>query len=250
MPPHHDIIYGMNPVREVLKSGRREVQHLWCAPTRSGAPFNELRVVARQRGVRMEELGAAQLQQKAQTPHHQGVVAQVGPYRYVGLEDVLSAPDVRDPLLVLLDCVQDPHNFGAVLRTALGCGAAAVIVPKDRSVAVTGAVVRASAGASEWIPIVQVINLVNSIKILKDNNIWVSGLEVSSAQSLYEYAFTGGQAVIFGNEGEGMRRLVRERCDTLLSIPIAGPVDSYNVSVAAAMVLGEASRQRKSRQAP
>jgi 23S rRNA (guanosine2251-2'-O)-methyltransferase len=168
------------------------------------------------------------------------VAAQVGPYPYVELEDLLATPD---PLVVVLDGVTDPHNLGAVLRVAEGAGASGVVIPKDRAAGVTAAAVKASAGASEHVPIARVINLRRAIDRMKEAGLWVYAAEVGGTPYT-ELDLTGPVGLVLGSEGRGMRRLVREGCDGAVSIPMLGAVGSLNVSVAAAVLLYEARRQR------
>jgi 23S rRNA (guanosine2251-2'-O)-methyltransferase len=164
----------------------------------------------------------------------------VGPYPYVELEDLLAAPD---PLVVVLDGVTDPHNLGAVLRVAEGAGASGVVIPKDRAAGVTAAAVKASAGASEHVPIARVTNLRRAIDRMKEAGLWVYAAEVGGTPYT-ELDLTGPVGLVLGSEGRGMRRLVREGCDGAVSIPMLGAVGSLNVSVAAAVLLYEARRQR------
>jgi 23S rRNA (guanosine2251-2'-O)-methyltransferase len=168
------------------------------------------------------------------------VAAQVGPYPYVELEDLLATPD---PLVVVLDGVTDPHNLGAVLRVAEGAGASGVVIPKDRAAGVTAAAVKASAGASEHVPIARVTNLRRAIDRMKEAGLWVYAAEVGGTPYT-ELDLTGPVGLVLGSEGRGMRRLVREGCDGAVSIPMLGAVGSLNVSVAAAVLLYEARRQR------
>jgi 23S rRNA (guanosine2251-2'-O)-methyltransferase len=168
------------------------------------------------------------------------VAARVGPYPYVDLEDLLAAPDT---LVVVLDGVTDPHNVGAVLRVAEGAGASGVVIPKDRAAGVTAAAVKASAGASEHVPIARVTNLRRAIDRMKEAGLWVYAAEVGGTPYT-ELDLTGPVGLVLGSEGRGMRRLVREGCDGAVSIPMLGAVGSLNVSVAAAVLLYEARRQR------
>lgn len=244
--PRGEILYGLHSVLECLRAGRRRVHDLVIAPGREHHLMLELQPLAAAAKIPLRELPASELDRITRSPHHQGIAAHVDPYPYAEFEAWLTQgePDPAGVLYVLLDQVQDPQNLGAILRTALGCGVDGLVITKDRCAAVTPAVVRASAGASEWCPVAQVTNLVSAIKLMKKYEIWVVGLEAQAEKSLYAYNFSGGHALILGAEGKGLRRLVRESCDTLLSIPIDGAVGSYNVSVASAIVLGEVKRQR------
>jgi 23S rRNA (guanosine2251-2'-O)-methyltransferase len=168
------------------------------------------------------------------------VAARVGPYPYVDLEDLLAA---SDPLVVVLDGVTDPHNLGAVLRVAEGAGASGVVIPKDRAVGVTAAAVKASAGASEHVPVARVTNIRRAIDRMKEAGLWVYAAEAGGTPYT-ELDLTGPVGLVLGSEGKGVRRLVREGCDGSVSIPMRGAVESLNVSVAAAVLLYEAGRQR------
>ncbi|MBI4367652.1 MAG: 23S rRNA (guanosine(2251)-2'-O)-methyltransferase RlmB [Deltaproteobacteria bacterium] len=247
----NEILSGQHAVLEVLRAGRRTVEELFALPDRVA----EVRKILGGRKVKMHETTPAALLRLAGTDCHQGLAARVAPYPYVSLDQVLTKAmqGPRGGFLLLLDQVQDPQNFGAVVRTAHCAGVHGMIVPKDHSAPITGAVCRAAAGATEHMLIAQVTNLVQAINTLKSNNIWVVGAEGGAPQSLYEYAFDSHHAIVMGTEGKGLRRLVRESCDILLSIPMEGAIGSYNVSAAAAMILGEVLRQRldqKSRKTP
>ena len=160
-------------------------------------------------------------------------------------EFLMSLLDEKDnPLLLVLDCIQDPHNFGACLRSADGAGVDAVIIPKDRSVSVTPAVITVSCGAAQNIPIIQVTNLARCLKSLKENNVWLVGTTDHATQTLYDTDLTGSIAIVMGAEGKGMRRLTEESCDYLINIPMKGKVECLNVSVATGVCLYEAVRQR------
>ncbi|MGB5037776.1 MAG: 23S rRNA (guanosine(2251)-2'-O)-methyltransferase RlmB, partial [Blastocatellia bacterium] len=173
---------------------------------------------------------------------HQGVVAFVGSAKYAELEDVIARMAERK-LVVLLDGVEDPHNLGAILRTAECAGAAGVVVPARGQVGLTETVAKTSAGALEHIPVARVTNLVQAIETLKASGAWVAGLDAEAGKSYTDYDFDGPTALVFGGEGHGLRRLVRERCDVLISVPMFGAVTSLNVSVTVGVVLFEARRR-------
>ncbi len=240
-----ETIYGLHAVLELIRAERRACHSLWIADTRS-AGVDTICDEANARRIPIHRVPRTELDRRCREGNHQGIVASVDPYPYQAIETVLETAmaDPKGAFLVALDQIQDPHNFGAMVRTALGCGVHGLITTKHESVGVTPAVVRASAGATEWLSIVQVTNLHNAIRLLKSKNIWVVGLDGEAKASIYQYEFRGGHAIVMGAEGVGLRRLIKETCDTVCVIPIAGPVDSYNVSVACAMTLGEAMRQR------
>ena len=230
-----ETIYGARPVIEALRSQRREVFEVMDASRNAGVAE-----AATASGLFVEEVPRARIDELARGRAHQGVVARVGPYTYSGLTEILAAPA---PLLVVLDGVTDPRNLGAVLRAADGAGAGGVVIPRDRAVAVTAAAVKASAGASEHVPVARETNLRRAIDRIKEAGAWVYAAEVGGT-AYTEVDLSGPIALVLGSEGRGVRRLVREGCDGALSIPMLGAVGSLNVSVAAAVLLYEARRQR------
>jgi 23S rRNA (guanosine2251-2'-O)-methyltransferase len=229
-----DLVYGRRAVREALR-GRREVLEVW-ATDRAISSEEWLQEAAPKKRAERE------LTERAGTRDHQGVLALVEPYRYADAYELAAA---ERPLLAVLDRVTDPRNLGAVARSADGAGATGVVVPAHGSAVVTPAVVRASAGAVEHLPVAVVTNLARYLQEVKGDDLWVygaaGGLEVPS---MWDTDLSGGVALVFGAEGKGLRPLVRRTCDALVSIPLAGQVESLNVSVAAAILLYEAKRQR------
>ncbi len=228
-------IYGVRPVIEALRGGRRRVFKVLDA---SGSA--EVARAATAAGVPVKKVPHARVEELARGGVHQGVAALAEPYPYAELEDLLAAPD---SLVVLLDGVTDPHNLGAVLRVADGAGASGVVIPKDRAAAVTAAVVKASAGASEHVPVSRVTNLRRAIDAIKKAGLWVYAAEVGGTPYT-DLDLAGPVGLVLGSEGRGVRRLVREGCDGAVSIPMLGAVGSLNVSVAAGVLLYEAGRQR------
>ena len=230
-------LYGRRAVREALR-GRREVLELW-ATERAHKAEPWLREVERPR-VQLKaerELAAA-----VGTRDHQGVVAWSEPYKYA---DAWELAAVEQPLLVCLDQVTDPHNLGAVCRSAEGAGATGVVVPAHGSATVSAAVARASAGAVEHLPIAVVPNLARYLGEVKSDRLWIYGAAGDAPTAMWDADLTGGAAFVLGAEGRGLRPLVRRTCDALVSIPLGGRVESLNVSVAAAVLLYEAVRQRR-----
>ncbi len=230
-----EIIYGVRPVIEALGGGRRKVFEVLDA---SGN--GEVAQAATAAGVPVKKVPHARVGELARGGVHQGVAARTEPYLYAELEDLLAAPD---PLVVLLDGVTNPHNLGAVLRVADGAGASGVVIPKDRAVGVTAAVVKASAGASEHVPVARVTNLRRAIDAVKKAGLWVYAAEVGG-MPYTDLDLAGSVGLVLGSEGRGVRRLVREGCDGAVCVPMLGAVGSLNVSVAAAVLLYEARRQR------
>jgi len=228
-----DIVYGRRAVREALR-GRREVLELLVTERALAA---EPWLAEARPKVRADR----DLTELADTRDHQGVVARVEPYRYADAYELASA---ERPLLAVLDRVTDPRNLGAVCRSAEGAGATGVVVPAHGSAIVTPAVARSSAGAIEHLPIAVVTNLARYLEEVKGPDLWVYGAAGDAPATMWETDLAGGVALVFGAEGKGLRPLVRRSCDALVSIPLGGRVDSLNVSVAAALLLYEARRQR------
>jgi len=228
-------IYGRRAVREALR-GPREVRELWASERAlSAEPW------LRDGSPRVHVKAERELTEAAGTRDHQGVLAFCDPYRYADAYELAGEPN---PLLVCLDRVTDPHNLGAVCRSAEGAGATGVIVPAHGSARVTAAVCRSSAGAVEHVRLAVVQNLARFLTEVKGADLWVYGAAGEAGKPMWETDLTGGAAFVFGAEGRGLRPLVRRTCDELISIPLAGRVESLNVSVAAAVLLYEARRQR------
>jgi len=230
-----ETIYGVRPVIEALRGGRRRVFEVLDASGNA-----EVARAATAAGVPVKKVPHARIGELARGGVHQGVAALAEQYPYAELEDLLAAPDSP---VVLLDGVTDPHNLGAVLRVADGAGASGVVIPKDRAVGVTAVVVKASAGASEHVLISRVTNLRRAIDAIKDAGLWVYAAELGGTPYT-DLDLAGPVGLVLGSEGRGVRRLVREGCDGAVSIPMLGAVGSLNVSVAAGVLLYEAERQR------
>lgn len=231
-----DLVYGRNPVHEALR-GRREVLELW-ATERAVKAEEWLRSVERPKvQVKLER----DISEAAETRDHQGVIAWCEPYRYADAYELAAG---ERPLLACLDQVSDPRNLGAVARSAEGAGATGVVVPAHGSALVTPAVCRASAGAVEHLPIAVVTNLARYLEEIKSGSLWVAGAAGENGTPMWQADLSGGLALVLGAEGKGLRPLVRRTCDLFVAIPQLGRVESLNVSVAAAVLLYEARRQR------
>jgi 23S rRNA (guanosine2251-2'-O)-methyltransferase len=232
-----ELVYGRRAVREVLRAGRREVLELW-ATERAVKVEAWLREVERPRvQVKLER----ELTEAAGTRDHQGVVAWCEPYKYADAYELAAG---ERPLLACLDQVSDPRNLGAVCRSAEGAGATGVVVPAHGSARMTPVVSHASAGAVEHLPVAVVTNLARYLADIKSGDLWVAAASAESATPMWQADLSGGLAFVFGAEGKGLRPLVRKTCDLAVSIPLFGHVESLNVSVAAAVLLYEARRQR------
>lgn len=230
-----EVVYGRNAVREALR-GRRAVLELW-AGERATASLKWLG-----EGPRVQVRKERELTEAAGSPDHQGVVAWCEPYPYADAWELAAAPA---PLLCCLDQVTDPRNLGAVIRSAGGAGATGVVLPAHGSARVTAAVCRSSAGAVEHLPLAVVPNLARYLAEVKGSDLWAYAAVAGAATPMWRTDLTGGVALVFGAEGKGVRPLVRRTCDGEVSIPLAGGVESLNVSVAAAVLLYEARRQRE-----
>ncbi len=242
------VVYGVNPVRELLRSGAEGLAELWLAEgaVRGGA-VAELERLGRAAGAKVRHAPRPKLDRLAGTDHHQGIVAVVADFRYAEVEELLAAVAAsgRPALLVVLDGVEDPHNLGAVIRSAHALGAHGVVIPKDRAVGVTPAVAKASAGAVERCPVARVTNVSKTIEAMKEAGIWSVALAADAGTALGEMDLRGPVALVFGSEGEGLRPLVRRTCDLAAAIPMTGGFESLSVSASAAVALYEVARQRR-----
>ena len=239
----NDLIIGRNPVTEALKSGRT-VEKLMVSKG-SEKSLSKLIAMAKDAGVPVYYNDKARMDKIAGGGVHQGVAAYVSSYEYSEVEDLLARAQEKgeDPFLVILDGIEDPHNLGAILRSADGAGAHGVIIPKRRAVGVTGVVAKASAGAIEYVPVARFSNIPRTIEELKEKGLWIGAVDMSETP-YYRCDLKGPLAVVIGNEGEGISRLVKEKCDFTVSIPMQGRVQSLNASNAAAVVFYEVLRQR------
>ncbi|MGH8236169.1 MAG: 23S rRNA (guanosine(2251)-2'-O)-methyltransferase RlmB [Steroidobacteraceae bacterium] len=241
------VVFGLHSVRALLQQRPERATLLVLQKGREDARTAELLRVAEAAGVRMEWRDAHELDRLAGNEHHQGAVLQIRPLGALGegaLDELLDRA-TAPPLFLVLDGVQDPHNLGACLRTADAAGASAVIVPRDRAAGLTPTVRKVASGAAETMPLIQVVNLARTLRWLKEREIWVVGADDQAPKSVFETQLTGPLALVLGAEGAGLRRLTRENCDLLVGIPMAGTVESLNVSVAAGVLLFEAARQRR-----
>jgi 23S rRNA (guanosine2251-2'-O)-methyltransferase len=242
-------IYGNNSVTEALKARGRAFEWVGMAKERHDLRLQRLIEDCRKIGIPVRFLQRMELDRMAGNAAHQGVVAVTSAKQYNDLEDVIAAKRGKYSMMVVLDGVEDPHNLGAILRTADAAGANGIVIPERRAAAVTGTVTKASAGASEHLPIAKVTNISRTIEDLKENNIWTVGLDERATQTYDALDYNMDCAVVLGGEGKGLHDLVKRKCDFLVSIPMLGKVPSLNVSVAAAIVLYEVVRQRRAAEA-
>ncbi len=236
------LIYGRNAVTEALNS-EQEIDTLYV---QKGASLGKLIPLARQRGTVIKEVSAEKLNAMCGTEKHGGIAAELAACSYSTVEDILevSAQKGKPPFIIIADEIADPHNLGAIIRTAEAAGADGVIIPKRRSASLNATVYKTSAGAAAWLKVARVANLVDTIKRLKEENIWVYGMEADGTP--YDKAeLSGGVALVVGSEGFGLGRLVRENCDMTLSLPMMGKVNSLNASVSAGILMYEVVKYRK-----
>lgn len=243
-----DYIVGRNAVREALRSGRT-IQRLFITNEKLQGSLQEIVKLAKERHVEIRKVGEQQLNKYAEGVVHQGVVALVASVKFAELNEVLQNHSLQAsstaPLLVLLDGIEDPHNMGAIIRTAECCGATAVLIPKRHSAPINATVAKTSAGAVEFMPLVQVGNVAQTIEDLKKQGFWVLGAHMEGQQTMYQADMTVPLVLVIGNEGKGLSRLTKEKCDFLVTIPMYGQLNSLNASVATGILLYEAVRQRQ-----
>lgn len=241
-------VAGIHSVRSALKFGPAGVTELWLERSRHDLRLHELADLAQMAGVRVRQVARDELDRAAQGTNHQGALAWVRAPAARGEGDLGAILDAcaGPPFVLILDGVQDPHNLGACLRSADGAGVHCVIAPKDNAVGLTPVVVKVASGAAEAVPYLQVTNLARTMDLLKDRGIWLYGAAGEAETSLYQTDLSGAVGLVMGNEGKGLRRLTRERCDGLIRLPMRGRVESLNVSVATGICLYEALRQRDS----
>lgn len=237
-------IFGRNPVLEALKTNRT-INKIWVAKGEQKGSIREITVLAREKKVTVQQVERSRLDSMFPHENHQGVAASVAAADYVDWRDMLAAAKAKgeDPLLVILDELEDPHNLGAILRSVDAVGAHGVIIPKRRAVPLTDGVAKASAGAVEHVPVARVNNVAQVIEALKKQGVWIAGAQMHG-QYMYQQDLTGPLAIVIGSEGKGLGKLVSERCDYLVSIPMRGKINSLNASVAAGVLLYEVYRQR------
>ncbi|MED4292356.1 23S rRNA (guanosine(2251)-2'-O)-methyltransferase RlmB [Priestia megaterium] len=240
----HEFIIGRNPVLEALKSGR-DINKLWIAEGSQGGSMGQITQLAKRNGVLVQFVPKKKIEQMVDGIH-QGVAAQVAAYQYAELDDLFNLAEKRNesPFFLLLDELEDPHNLGSIMRTADAVGAHGIIIPKRRSVGLTATVAKASTGAIEHVPVARVTNLSRTIDELKDRGVWIVGTDAKESDDYRN--LDGGMplTLVIGSEGKGMSRLIREKCDFLLQLPMVGHVTSLNASVAASLLMYEVYRKR------
>ncbi len=235
---------GRNAVLEVLKSGR-DIEKIIVQKGNVEGTIRRIVGIAKEKGVVVQEVVKQKLDEMSQTKNHQGVIAIVSEHEYADVEDIINSAESKGekPFIIILDNITDPHNLGAIIRTAECAGAHGVIIPKRRSVGLTAIVGKTSAGAIEYMPVARVTNIARTIDDLKSRGIWVACADMGG-DDYFDASLDGALALVIGSEGEGVSRLVKEKCDFTVSIPMYGKISSLNASVAAALLMYEAVRQR------
>ena len=240
-----EILYGLHPVEEALRAGSRKFDHVCVSRERQDQRLQQVIDLCRDTGVRLRFEPRDHLTQLAKTAGHQGVVAVVRPKATLDLEDLYTGPANTARLLLALDGVEDPQNLGALLRTADGSGVDGVVLTERRAAPLSAVAVKASAGAAEHVRIARVVNMTRALEQLKERHIWAIGLDERGTMDYDRFDYTADCVLVLGREGAGLHEMVRRTCDHLLRIPMSGKVASLNVSVAGAVVLYEAARQRR-----
>lgn len=243
--PPEDLLFGRNTVLEALRSGRGMNRLLVAEGNREGQSA-EIITLAKERGIPVQYVERTRLEALVGDVCHQGVLAQVAPVAYAAIEDLLERAENcgEPPFLILLDELEDPHNLGALMRTADAAGVHGILLPRRRSVPLNATVAKTSAGAVEYVPVARIGNVVQTMKSLKERGIWIAGADMEGSLDYYEADLTGPLALVVGSEGRGMSRLAKETCDFLVRIPMRGRINSLNASVAGAILMYEAMRQR------
>ncbi|MBM4331919.1 MAG: 23S rRNA (guanosine(2251)-2'-O)-methyltransferase RlmB [Deltaproteobacteria bacterium] len=241
-----DVIYGINPVLEALRAERQILHKVILAGGREGSSLQAVRQLAQKKNIPIQVCPREVLSKLARTEHHQGVIGLQAETLYTSLEELLqSIRKAPGPgLVLLLDGLEDPQNFGSLIRTAEACGLQGIVIPKDRAVGITPAVIKASAGAAAHIPVVRVTNLANTLKELKEEGFWIVGADARGGKSLYEMKFDMNVGLVIGSEGKGIRPLILKKCDYTVSIPLKGKISSLNAAIAGAVILFEILRQQ------
>ena len=243
---YDDQIEGRNSVIELLESGR-DVNKIFIQSGERHGSINKIIAMAKERKILIAEMSKEKMQQMSQTENYQGIIAIVPPFDYVDVEDILLEAKSRqeEPFVVLLDGIEDPHNLGSIIRTAETAGVHGIIIPKRRAASVNATVNKVSAGAVEHMKIARVNNMVDTIKYLKEQGLWICGTDMDTKTYYYDQDLTGPIGIVIGSEGFGMSRLVKENCDFLVKIPMKGKITSLNASVSAGIVMYEAVKQRR-----
>lgn len=240
-----DIVIGRNSVLELIKSGK-DINKLYIQKGNRHGSINEIISRARENKIVIKEVEKNKLDEMCENQNHQGVIATVPPFEYSDIDDILNLAKQKneDPFIIILDEIEDPHNLGSIIRTAECVGAHGVVIPKRRSAEVNSTVNKTSAGAVQYVKVARVNNLNDTIKYLKENDVWIYGTDAGAKSYYNEQNYKGGVAIVIGSEGYGMNKLVAKNCDFLVKIPMKGKVNSLNASVSAAIMMYEVLNQR------
>ena len=240
-----DQVEGRNAVRELLNSGR-DINKIFIQKGERHGSILEIIAKAKERKLLIQEVDKNKLDQMAQSDNHQGVIAIVPPYDYCDVDDLLDYAKSKNenPFILILDGIEDPHNMGSIIRTAECCGVHGIIIPKRRSCSVNSTVNKTSAGAVEYMKIARVTNLNDTIKYLKENDVWIYGTDMNGSKYYTDEKYNSGVGIVIGSEGYGMSDLVKKNCDFLIKIPMKGKINSLNASVSAGIVMYEVMNQR------
>jgi len=241
----YDLIWGRQPVLEALRAGLPLVK-VEMHEAASGGIIKEILQKAGERGVFVDKTKVMKLEDDTLGQNHQGVIAFMEPYKYLTVQDLLEKTinNKKVPFFLMLDHIEDPQNFGSLIRTACAAGVDGIIIPRDRACGVTSAVFKSSAGSLAYVPVAQTVNLTREVEYLKKEGLWLAGADMSGEKPFFEADFTIPLVLVLGSEGKGLSRLIREKCDLLLRIPIVGAVSSLNVAVAGGIILYEVFHQR------
>lgn len=240
-----DLVEGRNAVLEALESNQN-FDYIMVSSGQKNGSINKIIAIAKEKGIVIKEEDRRKLDKISETGAHQGVIAAVSQFKYSDVDDILKNAEEKKeaPFIIILDEIEDPHNFGAIIRTAEVCGAHGIIIPKRRNASVTSSVYKTSAGAVEYMPIARVTNLSSTIEYLKEKNIWIYGADMDADSFCYDHNYNDGTAIIIGNEGKGISHLLKSKCDFLIKIPMKGRISSLNASVAAGIMMYEVLKRR------
>lgn len=242
---YQDQVEGRNAVIELLESGR-SINKIFVSNGEKNGSINKILAMARDKKVIVAEVNKNKIEEMACSDNHQGVIAIVPPYEYCDIDDILDCAKQRneDPFILILDGIEDPHNLGAIIRTAETAGVHGIIIPKRRAASVNSTVTKVAAGAVEHMNIARVNNINEAIRYLKEKDVWICGTDIDTKTYYYDQDLTGSLAIVIGSEGFGMGKLVKDNCDFLVKIPMKGKITSLNASVSAGIVVYEAVRQK------
>lgn len=248
LPVREDLIEGRNAVIEALKSDRT-IEQILIAKGDTEGSINVILGLARDKGIVTKEVDRKKLDSMSVSRAHQGVIAIVTPYKYFEVEDILKYAEEKSekPFIIILDEIEDPHNFGAIIRTAEVCGAHGIIIPKRRNVGITPVVYKSSAGAIEHMKIAKVTNINSVIDELKEKGVWIYGADMEGENYCFDVDFKGAAAIVIGSEGRGMSKLTKAKCDVIVKVPMVGKINSLNASVAGGIMMYEVLKQRLKR---